>query len=57
MKLNEVTDMEIKFSIDVIVHKVHISSHKNSVSCEAIDLAYKVVNENLSFDLVKLVLV
>ena len=54
MKLNNVTDMEIKFSIDVIINKIYNSSHPNSMPCEVVDLAYKVVKKNLSFELSKL---
>ena len=43
MKLNSVSDMEIKFVIHVIAHKIYSSSRLNSVPCEAVDLAYKVV--------------
>ena len=53
MKLNGVTNMEIKFSIHVIAHKMYKSSQQNSVPCEAMDPDYKVVNKNLSFDLVE----
>lgn len=56
MKLNVVTNMELKFCIHVIAHKIYNSSRLNGVSCEAIDLAYKVVKNNLSFDLVELLL-
>ena len=54
MKFSSVIDVELKFEIHVIAHKIHSSSHQNSVSCEAIDLAYKVVKNNLSYDLVDL---
>lgn len=57
MKLNGVTNMEIKFSIHVITYKIYSSSQKNSVPCEAVDLAYKIVKNNLSFDLTELQLV
>lgn len=54
MKLNRVTDMEIKLGIHVIVHKIYNSSRLNNVSYKAIDLSYKVVKNNLSFDLTEL---
>ena len=46
----------LKFSIHVISHKIYSSRRLNSVSCEAIDLAYKVVKNNLSIDLAELLL-
>ena len=55
MKLSGVIDMELKFDIHVIAHKMYSLSWLN-VSCEVVDLAYKVVKNNLSFDLAKLLL-
>ena len=43
MKISSVTNAKLKFGIHVIAYKIYSSSHPNSVSCEAIDLAYKVV--------------
>ena len=54
MKINGVTNMEIKFGIHVIAHKIYSSSQLKSVSYEVVDLALKVVKNNLSFDLAKL---
>ena len=54
LKITRVTNMEIKFSIYVITHKMYNSSWQNSVACEAMDLAYKVVKKDLSFDLAEL---
>ena len=51
MKLTRVTNMELKFCILVIVHKIYNSSHLNNISCEVVDLSLKVVNNNISFDL------
>ena len=56
MKISCVTNLELKFGIHIIVHKIYSSSYPNSVSCEAVDLAYKVVKNNLSFDLIELLL-
>ena len=56
MKINSVTNAKLKFGINVIDHKIYSSSHLNSVSCEAVDLAYKVVKNNLSYDLADLLL-
>lgn len=56
MKISCVMDMELKFGIHVISHKIYNSIHLNSVSCEAVDLVYKVVKNNMSFDLAELML-
>ena len=40
MKISNVSDVELKFGIHIIAHKIYNSSHLNSVSCEAIDLAF-----------------
>ena len=56
MKISCVMNLELKFGIHIIAHKIYSSSHLNSISCEAKDLAYKVVKNNLSFDLVELIL-
>lgn len=54
MKLNGVTDMEIKFGIHFISHKIYSSNQLNNVICEVVDLAFKVFKNNLSFDLTEL---
>ena len=56
MKLNGVIDMEIKFGIHVILHEIYSSIYLNNIPCEVVDLEYKVVKKNLSFDLAKLLL-
>ena len=56
MKISCVTNMELKFGIHIITHKIYSSSCLNSVSCEAVDLTFKVVKNNMSFDLAKLML-
>ena len=48
MEISSVTNMELKFDIHIITHKIYGSSRLNSVSCKAVDLAYKVVKNNLS---------
>lgn len=55
-KINNVLDVELRFGIHIIAHKIYNSSQLNSVPCEAIDLAYKVVKKNLEFDLLDLLL-
>lgn len=56
MEISRVTNMELKFDIHIIVHNIYISSRLNNVSCEAIDLAYKLVKYNLSLHLAELLL-
>lgn len=56
MQISSVSDMELMFKIYIIVHNIYNSNRLNSVSCEAMELAYKVVKNNLSVDLVQLLL-
>ena len=56
LKLNNISDMELKFGICVIAYKLYSSSRLNSVPCEAVDLAFKVVMKNLEYDLADLLL-
>lgn len=56
MKISSVTNAKLKFGIHVIAHKIYSSSRLNSVSCEVVDLAYKVVKNKLSYDLANLLL-
>lgn len=57
LKLNGVTDLELKYAIHAIVHKMYSSSQANSVPYEVVDLAYKIVKKDLVFDLPELQLV
>ena len=56
MKIRNVSNIELKFGIHIIAHEIYNSSRLNSVSCEAVDLAFKVVKKNLEFDLADLML-
>lgn len=56
LKISIGSDVELKFGIHIIAHKIYSSSRLNSVACEAVDLAYKVVKKNLEFDLENLML-
>lgn len=56
MKISNVTDAELKFGIQVIAHKIYNSNCLNSVSCKAVDLAFKVMKNNISYDLTDLLL-
>lgn len=56
MKISSVIDAELKFVIHVIAHKIYSLSYLNSLSCKVVDLAYKVVKNNLSYDLAEFLL-
>ena len=57
LKINTVIDPELRFGIYVIAYRIYSSSRLNSVACEAVDLAFKMVKKNLEFDLSDLLLV
>lgn len=57
LKLNGVTDLELKYAIHAIALKMYSSSRPNSAPCEVVDLAYKTMKKDLEFDLVELQLV
>ena len=50
LKINNVTNIELRFGIHIIAHKIYSLSRLNNIPCEAVDLAYKVV-KNLEYDL------
>lgn len=56
LKLNNVTDVELKFAIRVIGYCFFQSARENSVPCAAVDLAYKIVKKGMKIDLCKLLL-
>ena len=56
LKINNVIDLELRFGIYIIAYKIYSSSQLNSVSCEVVDLAYKVVKKNLDYDLSEVLL-
>jgi hypothetical protein len=57
LKVSTISDIELRFGIHIITHKIYSSSRLNSVPCEAVDLAFKIVKKNLEFDLSELLLV
>ena len=57
MKISSVTDMELKFRIHVVAQTIYSSSHLNNMSCKVVDLALKVVKNNMSFKLSKMMLI
>lgn len=56
MKLSAVNDMELNLGMHLISHKIYSSSWLNNVSYKIVDLSYKVVENNLSFNLTKMLL-
>ena len=56
LKLNNVSDAELRFGIHLIAYKMYSSRRLNTVPCEAVDLAYKVVKKNMEFDLADVLL-
>ena len=56
LRINNFIDVELRFGIDIIAHKIYSLSWLNSVPCEAVDLAYKVVKKNMDYDLLDVLL-
>ena len=56
MEISSTIDAELKFRIHVIDHEIYNPRWLNSLSCEAMELSYKVVKNNLSYDLADLLL-
>ena len=56
MRISYIANPRLKFGTHVIALKIYSSRWQNSVSYEAVDLAYKIVKNNLSYDLADLML-
>ena len=56
LKISSVTDVDLRFGIHIIAHKIYSSSQSNSVPCEAVNLAYKIIKKNMEFDLLDVLL-
>ena len=56
MTIDIITNPLIDFAVRVIVHKFYQSSRLNSVSCIAVDMGYKMVKRDHTYDLAKLLL-
>ena len=54
MTIDTILDPLIAFVVRIISHKFFQSSILNNVSCMAIDLGYKIVKKDHTYDLVKL---
>lgn len=54
MTIDTIQDPLVEFSIRVISHKFYQSSRLNIVHCIAVDVGYKLVKKNHTYDLVEL---
>ena len=54
MTINTILNPLITFVVRIITHKFFQSSRLNNVSCIAVDLGYKIVKKDHSYDLAKL---
>ena len=56
MSIDSIEDPLIEFVVCVIAHKFSQSSILNNVPCVAVDLGYKIVKQDHSYDLAELYL-
>ena len=54
MTIDTITDPLVDFVVRVISHKFYQSSRLNSVSCIVVDVGYKIVKRDHSYDLAEL---
>lgn len=54
MTINTIRDPLIEFAVKVIAHKFYQSSRLNSVPCMAMDVDYKLVKKDQTYDLAEL---
>ena len=54
MTIDTIIDPLICFVVRVIAHKFYQSSRLNNVPCIAVDVGYKIVKKDHTYDLVKL---
>ena len=54
MTIDTIKDPLVEFVVRVISHKFYQSSRLNSVPCIAVDVGYKIVKKDHTFDLVEL---
>ena len=54
MSIDSILDLLISFIVKVIAHKFFQSSRPNSVFCMVVDLGYKIVKRDHTYDLAKL---
>ena len=51
MRIDTITDPLLDFAVRVVSHKFYQSSKLNSVPCIAMDVAYKLVKKDYTYDL------
>ena len=56
MKIDTIIEPLLDFTVRVISHKFYQSSRLNSVPCIAVDVAYKLVKKDHTYDLAELML-
>ena len=56
MKIDTIKDPLLDFYVRIISHKFYQSSRLNSVLCIAVDVAYKLVKKDHTYDLAELML-
>ena len=56
MKINTIKEPLLYFSMRIISHKFYQSNRLNSVPCIAVDVAYKLVKKDHTYDLAELML-
>lgn len=54
MTIDTITYALISFAVRVIAHKFYQSSRLNSVPCIAVDMGYKILNKDHTYDLAEL---
>ena len=54
MTIGTITDPLVNFAVRVISHKFYQSRRLNSVSCIAVDIGYKIVKRDHTYDLAEL---
>ncbi len=54
MGIDTITDPLLNFAVRVISNKLYQSSRLNSVPCIAVDVRYKIVKKDHTYDLAKL---
>ena len=56
MTIDTITKSLLDFFVRIISHKFYQSSRLNSVPCMAVDVAYKIVKKDHTYDLADLIL-
>ena len=54
MKIDTIKDPLLEFAVRIVSHKFYQSSRMNSVPCIAVDVAYKLVKKDHTYDLAEL---